>query len=221
MPEAQSGTAPAEKISAEKLIRLMAVSGVFALMLSIAVMGTLKDSVTQWIPTFFVRQFGANTSTSLALTMILPVINVTGAYFSKFVNKYLKNELATSMVFFSIAGIFLTVLKFTGGSSIVLSLICMAGVTNCMFAVNVMLITMIPLRFSKFGCVSTVGGMLNMTAYIGCGALNLLAGAILEKSGESWNSLFLMWLGLALAALIITVICLIPWKKFAQKELKN
>lgn len=207
----------ASALSYKKMIGLMASSGVFILTVSIVIQGTLKDSVTQWIPTFFSQQFSTGTGTSLALTMILPIINVTGAYFARFANKYLKNELKTSMLFFAIAAVFLAILNFFG-NNIILSLICMAGVTNCMFAINVMIITMVPLHFSRYGCVSTVGGILNAVAYIGCGALNMVAGSILEKNGSSWSSLFIMWLSLAVIAVIVTGIAVLPWNKFLKKE---
>lgn len=209
--------AKAPALSYKKMIGLMASSGVFILTVSIVIQGTLKDSVTQWIPTFFSQQFSTGTGTSLALTMILPIINVTGAYFARFANKYLRNELKTSMLFFAIAAVFLAILNFFG-NNIILSLICMAGVTNCMFAINVMIITMVPLHFSRYGCVSTVGGILNAVAYIGCGALNMVAGSILENRGSSWSSLFIMWLSLAVIAVIVTGIAVLPWNKFLKKE---
>lgn len=201
----------------KKMLGLMASSGVFILTISIVIQGTLKDSVTQWIPTFFSQRFSTGTGTSLALTMILPIINVTGAYFARFANRYLRNELKTSMMFFAVAAAFLAILNFFG-DNIILALICMAGVTNCMFAINVMIITMVPLHFSRFGCVSTVGGLLNAVAYIGCGALNMVAGSILENSGSSWSALFIMWLILAAIAVAATGIAVLPWNKFLNKE---
>lgn len=198
-------------------IKLMLSSGVFIMLIPIAIQGTLKDSVTQWIPTFFSSKFGSATSFSLALTMILPIINVTGAYFAKALNKKIKNELTTSLVFFGVSAVFLLILKLFGSANLTLSLICMAAVTNCMFAINVMLITMVPLWFNKSGRVSTIGGFLNAMAYIGCGGLNILAGIILEN-GSNWNSLFIMWLMLAVIACVLSAVCIPLWKRFVIKE---
>ena len=152
------------------------------------------------------------------MTMVLPIINVTGAYFARMVDRRLHNELKTSAVFFAVSAAFLVVLLAFGSSSMILALICMVGVTNCMFAINVMLITMIPLRFTKFGRVSTVGGFLNAMAYVGCGLLNLAAGALLEKTGTEWRILFILWLCLAAGALVLTGLCVIPWKRFVKRE---
>lgn len=203
---------------AGKLIKVMLSAGVMLLLVSIAIQGTLKDSVTQWIPTFLENRYATGTSVSLALTMLLPIINVTGAYFAKAVNKKLNSEISTSVVFFAIAAVLLAVLLLSDGKNMILSLLLMAGVTNCMFAINVMIITMVPLRFSKFGRTSTVGGFLNAMAYIGCGLLNLGAGAILEKSGSSWRALFIMWLALAAVAIAVTLLCAAPWKRFLKND---
>lgn len=207
---------PQNVMPAKELLRVLAEGGIFVLLLAIAIQGTLKDSVTQWIPTFLESRFNMGVSGSLLLTMLLPVVNVTGAYLARALNWRLNNELLTSAVFFGVAVGFLALLLTAGGHSIILSVACMAGVTNCMFAINVMLITMVPLRFSRYGRASTVGGILNAMAYVGCGFLNLCAGMVLEKSNSSWNVLFTMWLILAVCALVITCICLIPWKKLRK-----
>lgn len=203
----------AESLKMKPLIKVVCASFVLVMFIPIAIQGTLKDSVTQWIPSFLDNQYHTGASLSLALTMILPIVNVTGAYFSKAVNKKLKNDLYTSAVFFGIAALFLIALMLFGTKNIVIALICMAGVTNCMFAINVMLITMVPLRFSKFGRTSTVGGILNSVAYIGCGLLNMGAGKLLEKTGSSWSVLFTLWMSLAAIAVIVSIICGIRWKK--------
>lgn len=215
-----SGNVPAAPLQnvmpVRELLRMLAEGGIFVLLLAIAIQGTLKDSVTQWIPTFLESRFNMGVSVSLLLTMLLPVVNVTGAYLARALNWRLNNELLTSAVFFGAAVGFFALLLTAGGHSIILSVACMAGVTNCMFAINVMLITMVPLQFSRYGRASTVGGILNAMAYVGCGFLNLCAGMVLEKSNSSWNVLFTMWLILAVCALVITCICLIPWKKLRK-----
>lgn len=170
------------------------------LLVPIVVQGTLKDSVTQWVPDFFADGFQLSVSFSLLLTMVLPIINVTGAFLARWVNRYLRSEVRTSGVFFGIALFFLLVLPFAAKRSAVLSLIAMVMITNCMFAVNVMLITLVPLRFAKQGVVSTVAGVLNAAAYIGCAVMNQLAGGLLER--HSWSAVMGFWTALCVAAIL-------------------
>ncbi|MEG0545971.1 MAG: MFS transporter [Oscillospiraceae bacterium] len=205
-------------MSAKKTIKILLAGGLFFLLIPIAIQGTLKDSVTQWIPTFLGDAFGSKTTFSLALTMILPIINVTGAYFAKAVDKKVKNEITTSLIFFVISAVFLTILMLFGSKNIIIALISMAAITNCMFAINVMLITMVPLAFASTGRVSTISGFLNAMAYIGCGILNIFAGKILEIS-SSWSVLFIMWLILAVIAIFVSAISVPLWKKTKAKKL--
>lgn len=210
--ETDKNAKPQGKTSLAGVLKLMVTSGLCLVMLAIAIQGTLKDSVTQWIPTFLNSRFQTGASISLLLTMLLPIINVTGAYFARALFRKLQNELKVSFVFFGVAAVLLCLLPICS-KSVWLSLLCMAGVTNCMFAINVMLITMLPLRLGAYGRVSTVGGLLNAVAYIGCGALNIVAGFVLDKTNGAWDSLFIMWLCLAVIAGIITILCIKPYRK--------
>ncbi len=197
-----------QTVGLKRSVKIMLSGGVLIFIIPIVVQGTLKDSVTQWVPEYFSSRFNAGTSNSLLLTMVLPFVNVTGAYFAKLVNNKLRSELKTSAVFFTAALAFLLVLWLGAAKSIVLSLICIVMITNCMFAVNVMLITMVPLKFSKQGIVSTAAGALNSVAYIGCALMNRITGSILQNG--SWNAVIIFWICLAVAAVVI---CLIPEKK--------
>lgn len=192
-----------EQIKWKKIFNVLISCGAIIFAVPIIAQGTLKDSVTQWIPEFFSSQFNLSTSFSLLLTMILPIINVTGAFFAKAVNNRIKSETKTSAVFFSISLIFLIVLLFSYNKNLVISLISMICITNCMFAINVMLITIVPLRFSKYGIVGTVAGLFNACAYIGCGITNQLAGGILENSG--WKITIIFWIFLAVLAILFCI----------------
>ncbi len=209
------------KISVKKLFSVLFSCGIFFLLISIIIQGALKDSVTQWIPVFLNNNFSVTTNISVFITMFLPIINVTGAYFARTLNKKLKNELHTSTVFFFISFVALLILFIFGTKNIILTMICLATAVNCMFAINVMIITMIPLYFSKYGRVSTVSGILNSTAYIGCGVLNYFAGLLLEKTNSNWNSLIIMWLVISAIAVIVTFICAFFWKKFLTLDNLN
>lgn len=209
--------APAKPADAKKTFLLLACSGAPLLLLPIMIQGTLKDSVTQWVPTFFAAEFGSSTVFSLALTMLLPIVNVTGAWLAKALDRRLHNEVLTALCFFVVSAVFLLLLRLFGDKSLVLSLVCMAGVTNCMFAVNVLYITIVPLHFSKSGRVSTIAGFLNAAAYIGCGALNLLAGQLLEGN-DGWNRLFWLWIFIAAAATALSLAAAPLWKRFLQSD---
>lgn len=215
--DTNTATKAQANLSIKEFAKLFLISGCLLLLIPIAIHGTLKDSVTQWLPALFSEKFSLGTDISIILTMVLPVINVSGAYTAKAINKKMNNVMKTALIFFVTAMLFLIVLRFKGINNYILALICLAVVTTCMHAVNVMLITMVPLHFSKYGCISTIGGILNSAAYIGCGLLNLAAGKVLE-SNSSWNGLFIFWLVICTAAIITTAVCSVIWKKFIKDK---
>lgn len=211
-----------DKATVQKMSRLILTACIFAiLIISIptAVHGALKDGVTGWVPVFIGERFSVGTSFSLLLTMLLPIVNVTGAYIAKFLNKFFKNELLTCIVFFVVSIISLFVLKTSGEKSIYLSVVCLALITNSMFAVNVMLITLIPLKFAKYGRTGTVTGLLNSVTYLGCGASMLYCGVLLDKAG--WDTVILMWMLLSLTAAVICIPAAIIWNNFKIKPEKG
>ena len=177
-----------------------------------AIHGALKDGVTGWVPVFIGERFSVGTDFSLLLTMILPIVNVTGAYIAKFINRFLKNELFTSLLFFGVAAAALCILLFFGDVSIYLTVICLALITNSMFAVNILLITLIPLRFAAFGKTGTMTGLLNAVTYLGCGISMLTSGVVLDHAG--WNTVIDMWIIMALSAAILCIPCAFLWRRF-------
>lgn len=94
------------------------------------------------------------------------------AYLAKWLNRYTRSEPATASVFFALALGLLSLLLCWGDRSMLLTILCLTGITTSMFAVNVMMITFIPLHFSRYGRTSSMSGFLNSVAYIGCGISN-------------------------------------------------
>ncbi len=211
--QAESGP---DKLLLKPFLKMFASSGLILLLIPIAVHGTLKDGVTQWVPTYIVEIFAADSSVSLALTMLLPVVNVAGAYVAKWLNRYIRSEPATAGVFFAAALGLLAVLLFWGDRSMLLTILCLAGITTSMFGVNVMMITFIPLHFSRYGRTSSMSGFLNSVAYIGCGVSNFGTGYLLNHF--SWDATILLWMGLAGAAIVLSVAAVRIWKNFQKRE---
>lgn len=208
----------AEKLPLKQFLTLFASSGLIFLLIPIAVHGTLKDGVTQWVPTYIVETFAADSSISLVLTMILPVVNISGAYLSKWLNRYTRSEPATASVFFAIALGLLGLLLCWGDQSMLLTILCLAGITTSMTAVNVMMITFIPLHFSRYGRTSSMSGFLNSVAYIGCGVSNFGTGYLLNHF--SWDATILMWLALAVVAIALSLAAVRVWRCFQKRESK-
>ena len=103
-----------------------------------------------------------------------------------------------------------------GDRSMLLTILCLAGITTSMFAVNVMMITFIPLHFSRYGRTSSMSGFLNSVAYIGCGISNFGTGYLLNRF--SWDATIFMWIALAAVAIALCLATISVWRNFQQKE---
>lgn len=180
--------------------RLLGVSGICLILFPVWIHGMLKDGVTQWVPTYICDSYAVSASFSVIITMILPVINLSGAYLARFVQKRRPDrEIENSAAFFAVATAALSGLLLLNGVSAVLSVLLFAVITSCMLAVNTLYVSMIPMHFEAVGRVSTVSGFLNAMAYLGSAVSTFTIGVVVERAG--WSGAILGWIFLTAAAL--------------------
>lgn len=189
-------------------------SGLLLVVLPVMIHGILKDGVTQWVPTYIYENFEVTASFSVIVTMILPIVNLTGAYMARFVDKiYPKQEVKSACWFFGCAVVSLLLLLGLGKYHVLLSVTLFAIVTACMMAVNTLFVNLLPLHFENQGRVSSVSGFLNSVAYIGSAISTFTIGVMVEHVG--WNATMLSWIGITAVAFIL---CLLIRKKDFYKK---
>lgn len=194
---------------------VLCMSGVLVMMFPIAVQGVLKDGVVTWVPTMITETFSVSPSFAVLLTMTLPFANLLGAYAGDFCNrKWFHNELTTTAAFFFLSFIALTGLFLAEGWSIWFSVLLLCVITFSMHAINVMIITFVPVHFSCFRKTSTISGLLNSTAYVGCAVSTYGIGYFAERIG--WSDTILIWVGLCALGLILSLCVISVWKRFRK-----
>ncbi|MEG2583330.1 MAG: MFS transporter [Oscillospiraceae bacterium] len=199
----------------KSLWKLLLIGGIFIIAIPVAIQGMLKDGVMTWVPTMMSEIFHVTPSFSLFLTMFIPVINLTGAYSASFLfRKYIHDEIKTAILFFGISLLGVIGLMFIKSTNIYFNDCLLSIVTSSMFAINALLITLVPVKFAKYGKASTVSGILNSIAYIGCAISNFGFGFFAENYG--WVFTILTWVVLAVLAIVFCVVSLPKWKKFSK-----
>ena len=124
-----------------------------------------------------------------------------GAYAAGFVHKRVKNECLGCAIFFGIASVALLALNIFGGAGALFSAALLAVITSSMIAVNTLIVSFVPLRYSAAGLSATVSGFLNSMAYIGAAISSFAVGVMVEKLG--WGATTISWfVACALAALL-------------------
>lgn len=186
---------------------------------ALVMQGILKDGVTTWIPTFLEEQFNLPTAGAILSTTLVPIINLSGVYLASWLDKRLfKNELISSALLFLTSTAALLVLVMMPMSSAALSLLLLAFTTTFMMGVNTMLVGVLPSYYARFGVCSSMSGILNASAYVGCSISSYGSGVIAERFG--WNGIILVWLICALTGTLLCTLVARPWKRFRMEREK-
>ena len=188
------------------------------LLFPVMVHGGLKDGLTGWIPTYFHERFAVSASFSAMVTMLLPIVNLSGAYMAEWANRRLHgSEIRAAGVFFGAAAAALGALELAGRYSLILSLLLFAAITSSMLAVNALFINLLPLRFAGQGRVATISGALNAIAYLGSAACTGVMGLLLDRLG--WSLVMGGWIALTAAAWVVCLGCArLPFAKEAPPQ---
>lgn len=70
--------------------------------------------------------------------------------------------------------------------------------------------------FEKYGCAGTVAGTFNCMASLGIVLANYVFAKVAESAG--WQITAICWLGIAVLALILSIISIPIWERFTKKE---
>lgn len=210
-------TAGASKAtSAMPLSKLFIVSGIAWIILPVALHGALKDGVTSWVPTFVQSTFATTASFSAAITIVLPIVNLSGAYIAAWLDsKFFKNEFKTVAFLFLVACVCLGILPFVFTTSVVLTMVLLAITTSCMLGINTLLLNVVPVRAGKHGNAAAISGTLNAIAYLGAALSTWGIGAAIE--GFGWTITILIWLAFAGIGAIICIKPIKQWNKFSPQ----
>lgn len=195
---------------------LLLMAGIFILLPADAIHGAVKEGITTWVPTMITEVYETAPAFSVFLSILLPVINISGAYITTPIyNKvFKKDELKTGAAILLFALIPLSLLIFMEKFSVITSVILLAITTTCFYSYNYMIITLVPMHFSYCGKTSTITGIMNATAYVGCAVASYGFGVISDKIG--WNGSVFVWIGLVISTLLVTLYASAKWKEFKE-----
>lgn len=194
---------------------LGALSGLFIIMLPSFLHGMMRDGITNWVPTMITELYGVSPSFSLFLTIALPIFNAFGAYAAVPVYKKLgEDEMKTAGVFGIIALIPLLLMLFVKSLPVYVIIVLLALTTSIMYALNYLIISLVPVRFAAFSRTSGVSGILNSVAHIGCALSSYGFGAVSQKAG--WNAVVILWIAAAVLTAVFSFLSDKKWSGFIK-----
>ena len=193
-------------------VKILFAPFMIGIMLSIVFQGMLRDGVTTWMPSYISETYNMSNIIAILTGVVLPIFAIFCFQAAKklYVKKF-NNPVLCGGLIFAIGAVSAAGLVFTTGKSAVFSIVFSAILTGCMHGANLMLVSMVPHFFEKFGNVSTVSGVVNSCTYIGSAISTYGIAFISENFG--WNYSLIIWLCVAVIGTAITFICVKPWRK--------
>lgn len=194
---------------------LLVTSGMLIIAIAVLIHGILKDGVMTWVPTYISEVFKLGSVTSILATTCLPLINLAGAYLTKYLNHhFIHDEIKTAAFLFLVTALSLAGMVVLQDSNLILTIILLAISTSSMLGVNIMLISLIPLYFSAMNKVATITGILNSLAYVGSAISSYGIGIMAQTMG--WSFTIFIWFILALIGIGVCLISYKIWNNYKK-----
>lgn len=113
------------------------------------------------------------------------------------------NEHRVSLFALILAAVSLVPLCYSG-ISLITSAICLSTASAAVSLINTSFLTIYPMRYQQYGCVSKVVGLMDFATYLGAGISSSFYGFWLES--HTYSGMFLSWVFLSVLAVILLFI---------------
>ncbi len=208
-----------EASSKQKGFRLpkAAVFPILLIFAAIVLHGALRDSLDTWMPNYLKAEFAFDDKLAILCKVFLTTFGVLSIFISKWVfRKFFKNEVACAVWLFAIASTSALVLfALFGLKNVPITIVTMTLVYGIQSGINLMLISYVPKRFSAYGNISTITGLLDTFAYAGS-AISMFGITSVVKGGGDWRAATLTWLLVSVSGTFCVLVATKPWKRFCQ-----
>ena len=200
----------------ERMPRLMYFVLIPILLESI-VLGALRDSITQWLPSFVSESFNMGESISVLSGVIIPVLTAIVYPLSlKLYHKFFTNELSCAAVLYVFGALSAVVLFFVSSANPIVSVALLSLICATTHGINFLIIVLSPKRFAKFGNVGLISGLLNSFVYVGSSVSIYGIARIAESSG--WRATIAVWGVAAAAGIALCFVASRGWNRVFGKK---
>lgn len=180
--------------------------------LAIILQGMLNGGVTSWMPTFVAESFQIGNEISIVSSVLLPIFAIIFVEIGHWLyQKVITHPLACAGLFFGVGAVFTFLLYQFSNYNVILTVTFAAILTGAMNGVNLMLVSMLPQYYERYGSVATVAGILNASSYAGCAIATYGNAALSETIG--WSDTIFVWFLIGLVGMVVCALCIKPWNK--------
>ena len=178
--------------------------GLILLLLSAMCHGVLKDNITLWAASYFMDTFSVDLPTMSFFVFAVPLLTLAGRLIYPLIYRACGgNEHRVSLFALILAAVSLVPLCYSG-ISLITSAICLSTASAAVSLINTSFLTIYPMRYQQYGCVSKVVGLMDFATYLGAGISSSFYGFWLES--HTYSGMFLSWVFLSVLAVILLFI---------------
>lgn len=185
------------------------------ILVSVAILGILKDGITTWMPTFMSETFKLESTVSILLGVVLPLSHMCLDLFVYRILVLMKRDIFAAIGFsFGATAGFLLLLSLSGMNSMVFSTAIIAIASGGLHVVNALQTYYLPELLGGTDNISFYAGLVNSATYVGSAMSTYLFALISEMHG--WNTTILSWMIFAAVGLVLTLLCMGILRKKGQ-----
>lgn len=194
-----------EKVDKVPFWKMATSTGLWFVFITCIAQGIVKEGINLWGPLLLKETQNLDLKSTVSYIIFIPIVSFFGSILASWLNKLFKYREKIVIFILMTSSIFTIIMFFTFGKlSPISGAIFLALTSGLITGTNSMLLTIIPLSFTKKGRVSSVAGFLDFSSYIGAGLSGVLTGLVSDL--WSWNGVIIVWIG---AIIIGTVSILI------------
>ena len=195
------------------------------LLLSVVVLGVfgvatnlVKDGLTTWVPSILKEQYHLDSSFSIILTLLLPVVSIFGNAFAVKVHKKIPDYVMQCAAVFLVVGVIMGgVIGCVSLAQFWLTLIAFASVCFLSSSCNTLITNIFPLFMKGKVNSGLMAGILNGCCYLGSTLASYGLGAIADNFG--WITVFWTLFFVCVGICVVTLIYVIIKKSLIGKSL--
>lgn len=197
------------------MLRLLILSGGFTIILSIFFKSLAYDGFKGWIATMISELFGLNADISVMLSTLVPICNLIGIFLGRLIfNRLTHNEVVSSAIYMTLGSIGLALLAYLGTRSFGALLTILFLAIPIIAASSTMYISLVPLRFAKYGRSGSAAGLFNSIACAASGSSSLMIGILSENYG--WQVAVFVLASLMLLGAVFSVLSIRRFSRFKE-----
>lgn len=167
--------------------------------------GSTRESINLWAPTML-HDIGRTLSGSVisASLMTIPLFSTAGLLLTGWIIRRFRDGSNVALLILLGSGTVFSLLLLVFHGSFGFALTAMGLLMATLYGSTVIVTTLIPLSFARYGKSAQLCGFFNFLAYLGAALGGFLSGAVSDRYG--WNAVYILWAVLNVTGLLLLLL---------------